>query len=50
MRREIPGWLAVVVILLVLAVIIAAGWYFSRPRFSNLPIGETPTGEPIYQK
>ncbi len=49
MRQEIPGWLAALVIVIVLAIVVAIGWYVTRPKYPNLPVGETPTGQPIYQ-
>ncbi len=51
--REAPKWLVVLVVIVVVALIAFAGWhyFFGKPKWTKeMPIGETPTGEPIYQK
>ncbi|MEM4762228.1 MAG: hypothetical protein QW230_04540 [Thermofilum sp.] len=51
--REIPKWLTVLIVVIVVALIAFAGYryFFGKPKWAEqMPIGETPTGEPIYQK
>jgi len=51
--REVPRWVLVLVIVIVVALVAFVGYrqFFGKPRWaSQMPVGETPTGEPIYQQ
>lgn len=50
--REVPSWLVALVVVILIAIIAVAGWrlFFGKPKWaSQMPVGETPTGQPIYQ-
>ncbi|MCS7266238.1 MAG: hypothetical protein N3B10_10325 [Armatimonadetes bacterium] len=51
--REFPKWLGVLIIVIVVALIAFAGYryFFGKPKWAEqMPVGETPAGEPIYKK
>jgi len=51
--QELPRWLALLIIVVVVALIAFAGYryFFGKPKWTEqMPIGETPAGEPIYRK
>jgi flagellar basal body-associated protein FliL len=53
MRQETPGWLVALIVVILVVLIAVAGWkfFFGKPRWaSQMPVGETPTGQPIYQQ
>lgn len=48
-----PRWLGVLIIVIVVALIAFAGYrhFFGKPKWAEqMPVGETPAGEPIYRK